>query len=287
MHAYYSSRMASTYQSLSLERSDGVMTVSLLGPGKGNAMGPEFWDDLPVAMDEITSMPDVRCVVFRGSGDHFSYGLDVARMLPRISSMASGNPLASERRKLMQQIRFMQSGFVKMHESPKPVIAAIHGWCIGGGVNMIAAADIRLCSAEARFSLREAKLAITPDIGGLQFLPHLIGQGYTRELALTAKDFDATFAEKIGLINHVYDTPEALFAAAGQMAREIADLPASAVQGAKEVLNYGIGKDLEDGMQYVAVWNSSQMQSADFSEAMSATIERRKAAFNKKSERGY
>ncbi len=287
MHAYYSTIMASTYQSLSLDHIDGVMTVTLLGPGKGNAMGPEFWDDLPRAMDEITAMPDVRCIVFRGSGDHFSYGLDVARMLPRIGAMASGNPLAAERRRLMAQIRFMQSGFLNMHQSPKPVIAAIHGWCIGGGVNMIAAADIRLCSADARFSLREAKLAITPDIGGLQFLPHIIGQGYTRELALTARDFDATFAEKINLINHVYDTPEALFAAAHQMARDIADLPAPAVQGAKEVLNYGVGKDIEDGLQYVAVWNSSQMQSADFGEAMQATVERRKAAFNKKSERGY
>ncbi|KAB7733009.1 crotonase/enoyl-CoA hydratase family protein [Rudanella paleaurantiibacter] len=279
--------MTTTYQSLSLSLSDGVMTVTLLGPGKGNAMGPEFWDELPKAMDEVTAMPGVRCLVFRGSGEHFSYGLDVARMLPRIGAMASGNPLAAERRRLMAQIRFMQSGFVKMHESPIPVIAAIHGWCIGGGVNMIAAADIRLCSADAKFSLREARLAITPDIGGLQFLPHIIGQGYTRELALTAKDFDAQFAQKIGLVNHVYDDPDALFNAADQMARQIADLPASAVQGAKEVLNYGIGKDLEAGMQYVAVWNSSQMQSADFSEAMQATVEKRKAAFNKKSERGY
>ncbi len=279
--------MNPTYQSLTLALSNGVMTVSLLGPGKGNAMGPEFWDELPAAMNAIAEMPDVRCIVFRGSGDHFSYGLDVARMLPGISAMASGSALAAERRKLMSQIRFMQSGFVKMHQSPKPVIAAVHGWCIGGGVNMISAADIRLCSAEARFSLREAKLAITPDIGALQFLPHIIGQGYTRELALTAKDFDAVFADKIGLINHVYDTPDALFAAADEMARQIADLPASAVQGAKEVLNYGIGKDLEAGLQYVAVWNSSQMQSTDFSEAMTATVERRKAAFNKKSERGY
>ena len=279
--------MKQTYQSLSVEQTDGVLTVTLLGPGKGNAMGPEFWGELPAAMDEIDQMPDVRCLVFRGSGDHFSYGLDVARMLPRIASMASGNPMADERRRLMAQIRFMQSGFVKMHQSPKPVIAAVHGWCIGGGLNMIAAADIRLCSREAKFSLREAKLAITPDIGGLQFLPHIIGQGFTREMAFTGGDYDAAFAERTGLVNHVYDTPDALFDAAHALARQIADNPAPAVQGAKEVLNYGIGKDLDDGMQYVAVWNSSQMQSVDFGEAMQATLERRKAEFNKKTNRGY
>jgi enoyl-CoA hydratase len=279
--------MTNTYQSLAFEEADGVLTVSLLGPGKGNAMGPEFWDELPLAMDELERMPEVRCIIVRGSGDHFSYGLDVARMLPRIAGMASGSTLASERRKLMAQIRFMQSGFLKMHQLPKPVIAAVHGWCIGGGLNMIAAADIRLCSRDAKFSLREAKLAITPDIGGLQFLPHIIGQGLTREMAFTGGDYDAAFAERVGLVNHVYDTPDALFEAAMTLARQIADNPAPAVQGAKEVLNYGIGKDIDDGMQYVAVWNSSQMQSADFGEAMQATLERRKAEFNKKTNRGY
>lgn len=279
--------MTTTYQSLAIDEDDGVLTVSLLGPGKGNAMGPEFWEELPAAMDEIGQMPTVRCLVFRGSGDHFSYGLDVARMMPRLASMTTGSPMADERRKLMDQIRFMQSGFLKMHQSPRPVIAAVHGWCIGGGLNMIAAADIRLCSRDAKFSLREAKLAITPDIGGLQFLPHIIGQGFTREMAFTGNDYDAAFAERIGLVNHVYDTPEALFDAAKTLARQIADNPAPAVQGAKEVLNYGIGKDLDDGMQYVAVWNSSQMQSVEFSEAMQATLERRKAEFNKKTNRGY
>lgn len=263
------------------------MTISLLGPGKGNAMGPEFWEELPDAMDDVSQMPDVRCIIFRGSGDQFSYGLDVARMMPRIAGMASGNPMASERRKLMDQIRFMQSGFVKIHESPKPVIAAVHGWCIGGGLNMIAAADIRLCSRDARFSLREARLAITPDIGGLQFLPHLIGQGFTREMAFTGGDYDAAFAERVGLVNHVYDTPDTLFEAAGTLARQIADNPASAVQGAKEVLNYSLNKSIEDGLQYVAVWNSSQMPSVNFGEAMQATLEKRKAEFNRKINRGY
>lgn len=279
--------MPMNYQSLSLQLENGVMIVTLLGPGKGNAMGPEFWDELPQAMDAINAMIDVRCILFRGSGDHFSYGLDVVRMFPKLAEMTTGTVLADQRRKLMAQIRHMQSGFQKMHESPVPVIAAVHGWCIGGGVNMISAADIRLCSREAKFSLREARLAITPDIGGLQWLPRIIGEGFTRELAFTAKDFDAAFAEKIRLVNHVYETPDELFAEAMNMARQIADNSATAVQGAKAVLNYSMNKSIEDGLQYVAAWNASQLQSHDFSEAMQATAERRKAEFNKKSARGY
>lgn len=279
--------MTQTYQSLAFAEADGTITITLLGPGKGNAMGPEFWEELPVAMDEINRMPDVRCVVFRGSGEHYSYGLNLPQMLPRLGSMTTGTIMAHQRVDLMMQIRQMQLGFQKMHESPKPVIVAVHGWCIGAGVNMIAAADIRLCSREARFSLREAKLAITPDVGGLQFLPPVIGQGFTREMAFTGADYDAAFAERIGLVNHVYDTPDALFEAAAALARQIADNPATAVQGAKRVLNYSLNKSIEDGLQYVAVWNSSQLQSDDFSEAIQATMEKRKAEFNRKTNRGY
>ena len=279
--------MNETYQALSVEHTDGVTTVTLLGPGKGNAMGPEFWAELPKAMDEINRMPDVRCIVFRGSGDHYSYGLDIGQMMPHLGKMTTGTVVAHQRMDLMAQIRQMQSGFQKMHETAKPVIAAVHGWCIGGGLNMIAAADIRLCSRDAKFSLREAKLAITPDIGGLQFLPTIIGQGLTREMAFTGADYDAAFAERTGLVNHVYDTPEQLFDAAQTLARQIADNPATAVQGAKRVLNYSLNKSIEDGLQYVAVWNSSQLQSDDFDEAMQATLEKRKAQFNRKSNRGY
>ncbi|GAA4445848.1 crotonase/enoyl-CoA hydratase family protein [Nibrella saemangeumensis] len=276
-----------SYQSLTLELAEGVLTLTLLGPGKGNAMGPEFWDELPRAVDEINTMTDARCILLRGSGKHFSYGLDLNTMMPRLKTMLSGSMTADNRLELMTMIRQMQSGFQKLYESPRPVIAAIHGWCIGGGLNLISAADIRLCSSEATFSLREAKLGIIPDLGGLQWLPRIIGEGYTRELAFTANDFDAAFAEKIRLVNHIYASPHELFDKATEMARQIAGLPQTTVQGIKKVLNYGAGKSIEDGLQYVAVWNSSQLQFQDSTETMDETLEKRKAEFNKKISRGY
>ena len=279
--------MASTYQSLSTTTKNGVLTLTLLGPGKGNAMGPAFWDELPAAIDEISQMDDILAVIVRGSGKHFSYGLDLNDMMPKLTAAVGGNQLADRRRELMDMIRQMQSGFQKMHESPKPFIAAIHGWCIGGGLSLIAAADIRLCSADAKFSLREAKIALTPDVGALQWLPRIVGEGITREMAFTAADYDADFALRTGLVNHVLDSPDALFAKADELAQQIADNAALAVQGAKAVLNYSLDKSVEAGLQYVAVWNSSQLESPDFSEAMQATAERRKAAFNKKINRGY
>ncbi|MEZ0608845.1 enoyl-CoA hydratase-related protein [Fibrella sp. WM1] len=280
--------MEEKYESLALEQAEGVLTLTLLGPGKGNAMGPAFWEELPRAVDAISAMDEVRVVVIRGSGDHFSYGLDLNQMMPRMAAMIGDPEQKTDRRQeIVDMIRQMQSGFQKIHESPKPFIAAVHGWCIGGGLNLISAADIRLCSTEAKFSLREAKLAITPDIGGLQWLPRIVGEGITREMAFTAADYDAAFALRTGLVNHVFDSPEQLFREAQTMAQTIAENAASAVQGAKNVLNYGLGKGIDEGLQYVADLNSSQLQLPDFSEAMQATAERRKAAFNKKISRGY
>jgi enoyl-CoA hydratase len=279
--------MKYTYNGFSLTTTDGVTTVTLLGPGKGNAMGLDFWNELPQLMDEINQMDDVRCLIFRGSGDHFSYGLNIPEMMPHLGLLAGDTTQVQQRMDLMAQIQQMQSGFRKMYESDKPVIAAVHGWCIGGGINMIAAADIRLCAQDAKFSLREAKLGITPDIGALQFLPLIIGQGLTREMAFTGADYDATFAERVGLVNHVYDTPDALFEAADRLARQIAANPEGAVQGTKRALNYSINKSIDDGLQYVASLNSSQLRLDDISEAMQATMEKRQAAFNKKRNRGY
>ena len=159
------------------------------------------------------------------------------------------------------------------------MIAAVSGWCIGGGLDLIAACDIRLCSKEARFSLREVKVAIVADLGSLQRLPRVIGEGHTRELALTGKDIPAERALRINLVNEVYETPAALLDAARAMAREIADNPPLVVQGIKRVMNYCSDKSVKDGLEYVAVWNSAFLQSHDLGEAMAAFRERRPPRF--------
>jgi enoyl-CoA hydratase len=164
----------------------------------------------------------------------------------------------------------------------KPVIAAVRGWCIGGGLDLIAACDIRLCSADARFSLREAKMAIVADIGSLQRLPPIIGEGYTRELAYTGKDIDAQRALRIGLVNEVHDSADELLAAARALAGEIAANAPLAVQGSKRVLNETQGKTVEEGLRYVALWNAAYLHTNDLSEAMRAFIEKRPPQFKGK-----
>jgi enoyl-CoA hydratase len=264
-----------THASMNLEIAGGVAEVTLTGPGKGNAMGPDFWRDLPVVFDILDSDDDTRAIVLRGDGAHFSYGLD----LPAMMGSLSAGEKASHRAKLLDGILRMQGAVTRVQTCRKPVIAAIHGWCIGGGLDLIAGCDIRLCSADARFSLRETRMAMVADIGSLQRLPPIIGEGNTRELAFTGKDIDAQRALKMGLANEVFATSEELFKAAHAMARQIAANPPLAVQGAKRVLNETQGKPLDEGLRYVALWNAAYLHTDDLREAISAFIEKREPHF--------
>ena len=269
--------MNAEYKSLRIETQAGITEVTLTGPGKGNAMGPDFWREMPILFAELDRDAETRVVIIRGEGGNFSYGLDLVAMTGEIG--ASGKNLAAERTRFHDKVLEMQQAFNRVADCRKPVIAVVNGWCIGGGLDLIAACDIRLASTDARFSLREAKIAIVADIGSLQRLPAIIGEGHTRELAYTGKDIDAARAQRIGLVNDVYETPEALLEAARKLAAEIAANPPLVVQGVKQVMNYCAGKSIADGLEYVAVWNSAFMHSLDLVEAVTAFRERRKPEF--------
>jgi enoyl-CoA hydratase len=162
------------------------------------------------------------------------------------------------------------------------VIAAVSGWCIGGGLDVIAATDIRLASADAKFSVREVKVAIVADLGSLQRLSGIVGEGHLRELAYTGRDIDAARAEKINLVNDVYPDQEALLAAARQLAADIAANPPLVVQGVKDVLGHRREQDVAAGLRYVAAWNAAFLPSEDLGEAVQAFLERRPPEFNGK-----
>lgn len=265
--------------SMKAERSGGLAEVTLLGPSKGNAMGPDFWRELPEVFRALDEDPEVRAIVLTGSGKHFSYGLDLPAMMGGWAPLLSGDALAGPRTAFLKEVRRLQDSVTAVAECRTPVIAAISGWCIGGGVDLVAAADVRLASADAKFSVREAKVAIVADIGSLQRLSGIIGEGHLRELALTGKDIDAERAERIGLVNDVYPDPEAVLAAARELAGEIAANPPLVVQGVKDVLALNTRQRVEDGLRYVSVWNAAFLPSKDLAEAVQAFTERRKPEF--------
>ena len=274
--------MADTFDdlvSLRVERTGHVAEVTLLGPGKGNAMGPDFWRELPLVFRALDADPEVRSVVLTGNGPHFSYGLDLPAMMPDWAGMLTGDGLAGPRTEFLDTLRSLQDAVTALARCRKPVIAAVSGWCIGGGVDVAAAADIRLASADAKFSIREVKVAIVADLGSLQRLAGIIGEGHLRELAYTGKDIDAARAERIGLVNDVYPDQAAVLASARTLAADIAANPPLVVQGVKDVLGVTRDQQIEAGLRYVGAWNAAFLASKDLSEAVQAFFAKREPRF--------
>jgi enoyl-CoA hydratase/carnithine racemase len=274
--------MTDNLVSLKVDIADGVADVTLLGPGKGNAMGPDFWRELPVVFGDLDRDDDVRAIVLTGSGANFSYGLDLPAMSGDWAGMLGGNALARPRTDFLGRLRELQEAVTSIAACRKPVVAAVSGWCVGGGVDVIAAADIRLASADAKFSVREVKVAIVADLGSLHRLAGIIGEGHLRELAFTGKDIDAARAEKIQLVNDVYPDKESLLAAARALAADIAANPPLVVQGIKDVLGHQREHDVAAGLRYVGAWNAAFLPSEDLTEAVTAFVERRAPEFNGK-----
>jgi enoyl-CoA hydratase len=268
--------------SVEVAATPGVAVVRLCGPGRGNMMGLDFWAELPEVFAELDADDSVRAVVLAGKGNHFSTGLDVQEVLgPWLLKLtAETGPTAAARSELLRLIGRLHSAVTSVAACRKPVIAAVSGWCIGGGVDLISAADVRLASAEAKFSIREAKLAIVADVGSLQRLRGIIAEGHLRELALTGKDISAQRAEKIGLVNGVYSDAGALLAAALELAGEMAANSPLAVAGTKAVLNEGREEQIARGLGHVALWNSAFLHSGDLVEAVAALGEHRPAEFH-------
>jgi enoyl-CoA hydratase len=271
--------MGEPYESVTVEYKNHVAQVTLIGPGKGNAMGPAFWSELPELFGALDADPDVRAIVLTGSGRNFSYGLDLPAMGGFLAPVLAEGAMARPRSDFHAEVLRLQNTISAVADCRTPTIAAIHGWCIGGGVDLISAVDIRYASADAKFSVREVKLAIVADVGSLARLPLILSDGHLRELALTGKDIDAARAEKIGLVNDVFADADATLQAAHATAAEIADNPPLTVRGVKDVLDQQRISQVSASLRYVAAWNAAFLPSKDLSEGVTATFEKRPPKF--------
>ena len=270
------------YEVLSIEKADDVAILWLDRPEARNAMGPAFWSELPQAMAELTDDAEVRAIVVAAKGPHFSVGLDLKTMgsvLEVGAEPASGRSRAARSARARVEIKRMQQSVSAVAECPKPVIAAVHGYCIGGGVDLVSACDIRFASEDAAFSVRETKMAIVADLGSLQRLPRIIGAGHVAELAFTGKDISAARAKEIGLVNDVLPDADSAQKAALSIAAEIAANSPLVVQGTKAVIQSADRTAIAEGLEYVAVWNAGLLQSDDLTEAFTAFMQKRTPKF--------
>ncbi|CAN5747680.1 crotonase/enoyl-CoA hydratase family protein [soil metagenome] len=264
------------YVHLEVETRNGVGWLWLARPEKHNALCADMWEEIPDAVAELSAAGDVRVIVVAGRGPSFTVGIDLDMLM---SLQPQGRSQTEAKMAVYQEIKRLQGTMTSFADSAKPVVAAVHGYCLGAGIDLITACDIRLASADAVFSVRETKLALVADVGTLQRLPHIVGAGPAAELAFTGGDIDAARAEQMGLVNALHPDPDALEVAAQELGEAIAANSPLAVQGAKAVLKAGSEMSTAQALDHVALWNAAFLHSNDLAEAMAAFTEKRPPRF--------
>lgn len=265
-----------TYKYIELEIKDCVAIVTLSRVEKLNALSLEFATEIARVFKSLATMEDVRAIILKSKARIFCAGLDLKD--------AAGN-FTGTTRAPFDMIKKSQPLFDccnAIEECPKPVIAAVHGQCIGAGFHIIAACDIRLCTEDATFCLKEPKIGLCADMGALQRLPLIVGQGYAREIAFTVGFYSASQAGKMGLVNHVYADQAALYDAARNMAVEITENAPLAIECTKEVLNFSRYTSVSEGMALAIQKNMFLLTTDDIKEAFIAFMEKRKPDFKGK-----
>ena len=271
-----------TYSCFEYELKDHVAHISMCRGDAFNSMTKAFWSELPELVDKISDEGKARVIVLSAQGKHFCAGMDLANFKSDGDFLSTDTKKITQGRRSEAQFRVtrdLQYSISCLEKSRIPVIAAIQGACIGAGVDLITACDIRYASNDAFFCIQETNIGMAADVGTLQRLPYLIPEGILRELAYTGRRFSADESLKYGLVNAVFDTPDAVIEHALAVAREIADKAPLAISGIKEVLNYNRDHTVEESLNYNALWNTAMNFSDDMMEAFKSKTEKRDSDF--------
>ena len=255
-----------------------VARVHMNRPRKANSLNAKMWKELKAAFFDLDRNDRVRVVVLGGKGRFFSAGIDLEFLLSvqqQISRLAEG-----------QKQEYLRAFIIDLQESVnaieycrKPVLAAIQGACIGGGLDIAVACDMRYATAKTRFCVKEVDLAIVADLGSLQRLPGIVGQGIARELAFSGRTFNGEEALSMGLLNGLYSTADDMQAAVMVAAHDLAAKSPLTLRGIKETLNYSRDHTVAEGLGFVAARNAAMLLSADLQQAMTAYMEKRQPVF--------
>jgi enoyl-CoA hydratase len=264
-----------SYSCFELGVKDGVAHLQFCRPDAFNSMNPAFWQEFPEAIRELDAGGEARVLVLSSSGKHFCSGMDLSVFTSGGSNAASGATGAHARGASRNHILELQETFTCLERARMPVLAAIQGGCIGGGVDMVAACDVRYASKDAFFCIQEINIGLTADVGTLQRLPHLIPSGMIRELAYTGRRLPAERALAIGLVNELWDDHASLVEGVLEIAREIAEKSPQAIWGTKEMLLHTRDHTVAEGLEHIATWNAGMMQGSEMAEAFEAKAQKR------------
>lgn len=270
-----------SYTCFDIDISDKVAHIQLSRPEKRNSMNLEFWDELPEIIGDIDREVRARVIVISSTGPHFSAGLDVQEFFNVINERGADERAhrISRGADFYQTVQKMQATFSALENCRIPVIAAIQGGCIGAGVDMVTACDMRYATDDAFFSVEEINIGMTADVGTFPRLVKLIPEGIVREMCYTGRRMPAGEAQSAGLVNRVYDDQQTMLTEVLAIAAEIAAKAPLAVHGCKRMINYSRDHTTADSLDYVGIWNASMFQPEEIMEALTARAQKRPGNF--------
>ena len=266
-----------TYSCFNLEIKNKVAHVQMCRPDEFNSMNKAFWYELPHLIDTISNDASARVIVLSGQGKHFCAGMDLANFTQ--GGNAPKAHLGMRKEAGYRVTRDLQYTITCLEKARIPVIAAIQGACVGGGVDLATAADIRYCTKDAFFCIQEINIGMAADVGTLQRIPRLIPEGIVRELAYTGRRFLAEEAMKHGMVNKVFENQEEMMESVMEIANEIASKGPLAIAGTKESLNYGRDHSTEESLNHIALWNTAVGINDEMGVAFKAKAEKKEAEF--------
>lgn len=269
------------YETLEVSKNDttGVCELAFNRVDKGNSFSLKQWSEFDTVFDESEDMKDLRCIILKGNGKHFSTGMDLS-VFQQIDHLYENEPCEGRKREAINKvIKYFQNIISRPEQSKVPVIAAVHGACIGAGVDLISACDLRYCTKDAFFCIKETDLGMVADLGTLQRIHHLIGVPKTLELTYTADTIDGKEAKRIGLVTECFDTKEELDESVNKLALKIANKSPLTIRGIKKSVLYARDHNTHDSLNQIALWNSATLKSDDLDEAFKAMITKLKPEF--------
>ena len=265
-------------KSITLQIENDIAHIVLNQPEKRNAMGADFWAELPQTIKDIDENVRARVIVISSTGPHFSAGIDITMLATGIVDGNDKNH-PTYGAAFLEKLKYLQSSFNALEQCRLPVLVAVQGGCYGAGVDMITACDMRYATKDAFFTIYEIKVGMTADVGTFPRICNLIPEGIVRELAYTGRKMLADEAEKHGLVNAVYDDHAAMLKGVMDIAAEIAANPPLSVYGCKQAISYARDHTTSDALAQIGLWNASFLSPPEMMEAMGSKAQKRAGQF--------
>ena len=262
-----------------VEINNSIAHIRFNRPEKRNSMNEDFWTMFPKEVEELDDSGEIRALIVSSTGPHFSAGIDLSMFKDDIVENETDNELGRSRGYFLQQLRFLQNAVSCLEAARFPVVTAVQGGCIGGGIDLITAADIRICTKDAFFLIEEINVGLAADIGTIQRLPKIIPAGIAREWTMLGEKVSADRAKEVGLVSSLHDNHEEMMKNAFEIAEKLASKTPLAMWVTKETLNYSRDHTVKESLENVALWNAATLHKEDVMSTMMSKMQKKKPEY--------